>query len=127
MARTRRINKELAIQVGMAIRVQRKAADMTQEALAEAVELQTETISRFENGQRMPSIEKLVDIADALRVPVTVFFEGMQGVHESPDKDPYAEKILATLDKLPDEGKNFVLVVAQDYARYHVTRPKKTR
>lgn len=127
MARTKRTNKELATQIGLAIRAQRKVADMTQEALAEAVELQSETISRFENGQRTPSIEKLADIAQALRVPLTVFFEYADSASARPDSDPYAQKINAALDKLPEEGKNFVLVVAQDYARYHVTKPPKAR
>ena len=127
MARTKRTNKELATQIGLAIRAQRKIANMTQEALSEAVELQSETISRFENGQRTPSIEKLVDLADALQVPVTAFFEYVDAAHPRTDTDPYAQKIRLALDKLPDEGKNFVLVVAQDYARYHLAKPKKTR
>jgi transcriptional regulator with XRE-family HTH domain len=127
MARTKRTNTELAAQIGRAIRGQRKIADMTQEVLAEAVELQSETISRFESGLRTPSIEKLADIAGALRVPVTVFFEYVDGAHRLPDTDPYAQKIKAALEQLPDEGKNFVLVVAQDYARYHIAKPKKTR
>lgn len=127
MARTKRTNKELAAQIGLAIRAQRKIADMTQEVLAEAVELQSETISRFESGQRTPSIEKLVDIASVLQVPVTIFFEYVDNIGRLPDTDPYTQKIKAALDNLPDEGKNFVLVVAQDYARYHIPKPKKTR
>jgi transcriptional regulator with XRE-family HTH domain len=127
MARTKRTNKELAAQIGLAIRARRKIAELTQEALAEAVELQSETISRFENGQRMPTIEKLADIADVLGVPVTVFFEHVNDAGPSPDVDPYTQKIRVALDKLPDEGKDFVLVVAQDYARYHLSKPKKTR
>jgi transcriptional regulator with XRE-family HTH domain len=127
MARTKRTNTELATQIGRAIRIQRKIADMTQEALAEAVELQSETISRFENGQRTPSIEKLADIADALQVPVTVFFKYVDNANPQPDTDAYARKIRAALEKLSEEGKSFVLVVAQDYARYHVTQAKKAR
>ncbi len=127
MARTKRTNKELPAQIGLAIRSQRKIAGMTQEVLAEAVELQSETISRFESGQRTPSIEKLVDIAGALQIPVTILFEYVEGVERLPDTDPYAQKIKTALDKLPDEGKNFVLVVAQDYARYHLAKPKKSR
>lgn len=126
MARTKRTNRELAIRIGQTIRARRKSADMTQEALAEAIELQSETISRFENGQRTPSLEKLAEIADVLGVPVAVFFEEVDGDAHA-DADPYTQKIRAALDKLPDEGKNFVLVVAQDYARYHVAKPKKPR
>jgi transcriptional regulator with XRE-family HTH domain len=127
MARTKRTNKELAMQIGLAIRARRKIADMTQEALAEAVELQSETISRFENGQRTPSVEKLADIADALGVTITAFFEHAEGANSATDADSYAQKISIALDKLPEEGKHFVLVVAQDYARYHVQKPSKAR
>ena len=127
MARTKRTNKELAIQIGMAIRAQRKIADMTQEALAEAVDLQSETISRFENGQRTPSIEKLADIADVLGISITAFFEHAEGASPAADADPYAQRIKVAVDKLPEEGKHFVLVVAQDYARYHPAKPVKAR
>ncbi len=127
MARTKRTNKELTAQIGAVIRVRRKIAGLTQEALAEAVELQSETISRFESGQRTPSIEKLADIANALQVPITVFFEYPDSKSMQQDADLYAQKIRFALDKLPDEGKNFVLEVAQDYARYHAAKPKKAR
>lgn len=62
-----------------------------------------------------------------MRVPITAFFEYVGHATPPPAADPYAPKIRATLDKLPDEDKNFALVVARDYARYHVARPKKTR
>lgn len=127
MARTKRTNKELAIQIGLAIRARRKVVEMTQEALAEAVELQSETISRFENGQRTPSIEKLADIADALGVPITAFFEQADGANPAETANSYVQKISIALDKLPEEGKHFVLVVAQDYARYHLQKPTKAR
>lgn len=63
MARSKRKNTSLAQEIGKTIRRQRKAIGMTQAALAEAIGLESETVSRIENGVRSPSIEKLVEIA----------------------------------------------------------------
>jgi transcriptional regulator with XRE-family HTH domain len=126
MARTKQTNKKLAAQLGEALFQQRQTANMTQAALAEAVDLQTETISRIENGLRLPTIEKLVDIANVFNVPVAVFFENIDAAaNRQPANELYAQEISAALDKLPQSGKKFVLEVAQDYARYHVAAPKK--
>jgi transcriptional regulator with XRE-family HTH domain len=127
MARTKRKNPELAIDIGMAIRNQRKAAGITQAMLAEAIGLESETVSRIENGIRLPTIEKLVEIADLFQVPVALFFEKVATSKKQQETQLLAEKISAALEKLPESGKSFVLDVAQNYARYHVTPPKTIR
>lgn len=127
MARTKRTNPELAVEIGKTIRKQRKAAGITQAMLAEAIGLESETVSRIENGIRLPSIEKLVEIADLFQVPVAVFFETVATVKKQDETQLLAEKISVALERLPESGKSFVLDVAQNYARYHVTRPKPSR
>ncbi len=127
MARTKRKNPELAVQIGTVIRNQRKAAGITQAMLAEAIGLESETVSRIENGIRLPSIEKLVEIADLFQVPVAAFFETVVTSKKQQETQLLAEKIGLALEKLPESGKSFVLDVAQNYARYHVTRPKPAR
>lgn len=127
MARTKRKNANLAIQIGAIIQAHRKALSMTQEALSEIVELQPETISRMENGKMLPTIEKLVEIADVFKLPVAVFFEHIDGASRQPETALYAQRIIAALEKLPTDSKQFVLKVAQDYAHYHAGKPKKRR
>lgn len=127
MARTKRTNTELAVAIGKVIRERRKAAGMTQAALAEAIGLESETVSRLENGIRLPSIEKLVEIADVFRVPVAEFFREVGTSARQQDTELFAEKISIALDKLPEAGKSFVLEVAQNYARYHLVKPKGAR
>lgn len=83
MARTKHSNPELAIEIGKIIRAQRKAAGMTQAMLAETVGLESETVSRMENGIRLPSIEKLVEMADVFCVPVAVFFRTCQRIEKT--------------------------------------------
>lgn len=126
MARTKRNNPQLALEIGKLIHKQRKAAGMTQAMLAEAVGLESETISRIENGIRLPSIEKLVEIADVFHVPVAVFFEH-PGTSRQKQDARLTEKISIALENLPEAGKHFVLEVAQNYANYHVSRPKTVR
>jgi transcriptional regulator with XRE-family HTH domain len=127
MARTKRKNPELAAEIGKIIRRQRKAAGITQATLAEAIGLESETVSRIENGVRLPSIEKLVEIADFFQVPVATFFEKVAISRKQQNTQLLAEKITVALEKLPESGKSFVLDVAQNYARYHVTAPKTVR
>lgn len=127
MARSKRSNAQLAQEIGKTIRDQRKSAGLTQAALAEAVGLEAETISRMENGVRLPSIEKLVEIANVFDVPVAVFFENTAISKKQQETQLIAEKISLVLEKLPEAGKSFVLEMAQNYAHYHVSKPKTAR
>ena len=60
----------LASKVGKAIADRRKAVPMTQEELGTALNLGIEAISRMERGAIMPSIPRLVEVAEALGCPV---------------------------------------------------------
>lgn len=60
----------LAIKVGKAIAYRRKAVPMTQEELGEALSVGIEAISRMERGSIMPSIPRLVEVAEALGCPI---------------------------------------------------------
>jgi transcriptional regulator with XRE-family HTH domain len=73
MARKR--NDELALAIGQRAKALRKAAGLTQEQLAEAVELQPSAISRFENGSIGLSLTTLLAVSRVLRVPLASLFE----------------------------------------------------
>jgi transcriptional regulator with XRE-family HTH domain len=75
----------------------------------------------------LPSIEKLVEIADVFRVPVAAFFENAGTSKKQQETHLLAEKISMALEKLPEAGKCFVLEVAQNYAHYHLNKPKTVR
>jgi len=57
-------------QLGDRIKHFRTERNQTQEALAERVNLYRENISRFENGTLRPSLDTVVDIANALGISV---------------------------------------------------------
>jgi transcriptional regulator with XRE-family HTH domain len=62
--------------LGEAIRAQRKRAGLSQEKLAERSDLSTVFISRVERAKESPTVDSLVKIATALRVPVRRLVSG---------------------------------------------------
>ena len=63
--------------IGEAIRSYRKAEKLTQEQLAELVDLNPKYIGEIERGEKIISIEALLRIASVVNVPVRQFFEGV--------------------------------------------------
>lgn len=59
---------ELGPRLGRKIAEYRKSRGMTQAEVAEIVEVDNETISRFERGTAIPSLLRLFEIARALEV-----------------------------------------------------------
>lgn len=56
--------------VGEKIRAARKAVGLTQKQLGERLGISYVNISQLEGGQRIPSLDTLQKIADALQVPI---------------------------------------------------------
>ena len=61
--------------LGKRIKLARVELDLNQTELAEKINAKQKSISRYENGLSMPSIETLVKIAKALKKPAAYFFE----------------------------------------------------
>lgn len=74
---TKRTNQILAT-LGQNIRVQRKKAGLSQEALSEATGLHRTYIGSVERGERNISAINMVMIASALGVTVGVLFENVE-------------------------------------------------
>ena len=67
------------VHVGKRVRHRRWLIGMTQQQLAERVGIKFQQIQKYETGANRISASRLWDIADALEVPVSFFFEGLQG------------------------------------------------
>lgn len=65
------------VHVGKRIRHRRWLVGMTQQQLAESVGIKFQQIQKYETGANRVSASRLWDIADALEVPVSFFFEGL--------------------------------------------------
>ena len=65
------------VHVGKRIRHRRWLVGMTQQQLAESVGIKFQQIQKYETGMNRVSASRLWDIAAALSVPVSFFFEGL--------------------------------------------------
>lgn len=66
------------VHVGKRVRHRRWLIGMTQQQLAERVGIKFQQIQKYETGANRISASRLWDIADALEVPVSFFFEGLE-------------------------------------------------
>ncbi|WP_397542315.1 helix-turn-helix domain-containing protein [Roseovarius salis] len=71
------------VHVGKRIRHRRWLAGMTQQQLAQAVGIKFQQIQKYETGANRVSASRLWDIADALDVDVSFFFEGLSAEDEA--------------------------------------------
>ena len=61
--------------LGARIKEIRKARGLTQEKLAEMIEVEQKHVSRIESGKNFPTIDRLEKMAAALNVPIMGFFD----------------------------------------------------
>jgi transcriptional regulator with XRE-family HTH domain len=66
------------VHVGKRVRHRRWLIGMTQQQLAEKVGIKFQQIQKYETGANRISASRLWDIADALDVKVSFFFEGLE-------------------------------------------------
>jgi transcriptional regulator with XRE-family HTH domain len=92
------------INVGERLRVLREERELTLRALADLSELNVNTLSLIENDKSSPSVKTLKQIAQALNVPMTAFFEDEQPeasvVYRRPTNRPRAKFSHGTLEDL---------------------------
>ncbi|MFV0245234.1 MAG: helix-turn-helix domain-containing protein [Qingshengfaniella sp.] len=67
------------IHVGMMIRKRRRVLGISQQVLAESVGIRFQQVQKYETGTNRVSASRLFDMANALAVPVSYFFEGIDG------------------------------------------------
>ena len=72
--------KDLLLKLGARLKELRKVRGLTQEALAEEVDLTPQYLSRLESGHQSPSVETMAKLAEALHVELWELFDfGHQG------------------------------------------------
>ncbi|MGR3662817.1 MAG: helix-turn-helix domain-containing protein [Paracoccaceae bacterium] len=66
------------VHVGKRVRHRRWMVGMTQQQLAEKVGIKFQQIQKYETGMNRVSASRLWDISEALDVPVSFFFDGIE-------------------------------------------------
>jgi quercetin dioxygenase-like cupin family protein/DNA-binding XRE family transcriptional regulator len=127
-----------SIDVGGRLRILRAGAGLSIRALAERSGLNVNTLSLIENGKTSPSVSTLQQLAQGLGVPVTEFFQAIEGdktiVYQQGGKRPQAvfahgvmedlgagmsrfgaEPLIVTLEAEADSGKNPIVHTGREF------------
>jgi transcriptional regulator with XRE-family HTH domain len=99
----KKIPNPIDTHVGSRVRMRRLILSMSQEKLGDAIGLTFQQVQKYEKGTNRMGSSRLQQIANALQVPVTFFFEGapdqskLDGKAQSP---AFVSDFLATSDGL---------------------------
>ena len=106
--------------IGAKIKGRRKELGLSQEKLAEALDVSYQQVQRYESGVNMLSAEKLQAVATSLDVPVGYFFDEA-GSAVSDATAPYLSseesRVLRLFRKIGDEHKESVFQFLELAAR----------
>ncbi|SIT79375.1 helix-turn-helix domain-containing protein [Pontibaca methylaminivorans] len=88
------------VHVGKRVRHRRWLIGMTQQQLAEQVGIKFQQIQKYETGANRISASRLWDIADALEVPVSFFFEGLKETGQGARKSDVPDDLIGDKEAL---------------------------
>lgn len=94
-------NKKL---LGKRIKELRKSCNLTQEKLAEQIDIETGSLSGIESGRHFPSLPTLEKIASHLNVELKALFDFDHLVSKEKMKDV----IVNNIDRIDDENLTFI-------------------
>lgn len=104
------------VHVGKRIRQRRWLTGMTQQGLADLVGIKFQQIQKYETGANRVSASRLWDIADALDVQVSFFFEGLK----TDEEDALMDNAAVPSDLMGDKE-------AMDLVRSYYAIPENQR
>lgn len=103
-------NKE----IGERIKKRRRELGITQEKLAETLNVTYQQVQRYENGTNSLNLENVQIIADALSVPVSYFFEPERPLKVAeetlPNLPSEENKLLRHFRKIKDSSSKGVVI-----------------
>ncbi|OWW21859.1 helix-turn-helix domain-containing protein [Noviherbaspirillum denitrificans] len=118
MAKAKRASKSTAQRIGKRIRQFRAALGLTQAQLAEQLEMDDMTISRFETGLRAPSLDQLERLSAIFNVSISHF------VDENDESSlVHGRELESMLKSLTKEQQGFVIDFVRAYVAVHGNNP----
>ena len=98
--------------MGQIIKRLRKERNITQEELAEQLNISSQAISKWENGMSMPDISQVVPLANLFGVPTDVLF-GVYGTEHEKEVHLLLKEIYEIYDGCKDgeEGKTALIIL----------------
>lgn len=109
----------LAVRIGRSIKNARAMQELTQAQLAEILEIESVTVSRIETGAQLPSIDRLDEVAKALKVSLTTLLA------DTSKSNAMTDLLVDAVKELPAREQKFVLSFALTYSAHYRAGKKK--
>lgn len=97
--------------IGRRIKAAREKKQLTQEQLAELVDLSTMHISVIERGVKLPKLETLINIANVLDVSADVLLQDVINNRT----EIFSSEVSTLMNKLPQEDQRRVLAALRSF------------
>lgn len=95
--------------VGKKIRALRHIRNLTQQQLADKIDVKFQQVQKYETGANRVSASRLSNIAAALDAPITAFFPDAGQDPAAPLIDPRLHQIAGKLDSMtPDQAESVI-------------------
>lgn len=91
MSDARKAPNAIDVEVGARIKLKRKLIGMSQQSLAGKLGVTFQQVQKYEKGTNRVGASRLSQIATALDVPVSYFFDGNQGARQD-DGNPHVTR-----------------------------------
>lgn len=115
----------LDLHVGNRLRMRRLRQNLTQEKLAHLVGLTFQQVQKYEHGANRISASRLYEIAVALQVPVSYFYEDLPS--DIPSFEGMAESGQEPIEGLTEADMSSRETADLVRAYYRITDPKKRK
>ena len=100
--------------IGRRIKAAREKKQLTQEQLAELVDLSTMHISVIERGVKLPKLETLINIANVLDVSADVLLQDVINNRA----EIFSSEASTLMNKLPQEDQRRVLAALRSFIEF---------
>lgn len=97
----------IATTLGVQIRARRNALGWSQAQLAEAVDVTPNYLGNLERGEALPTVQTLVDLAEALQATPGELLGG------GPERDEWIDRLVATAVTVPQERRGMLLELVE--------------
>ena len=97
--------------IGRRIKAAREKRQLTQEQLAELVDLSTMHVSVIERGVKLPKLETLINIANVLDVSADVLLQDVINNRA----EIFSSEVSTLMNKLPQEDQRRVLAALRSF------------
>ena len=97
---------DLKTKLGIRIKHLRKTKNLTQEQLAEIINMDITSLSKIETGRNYPQPETIEKLANALQIDIDTIFS----FNNNLSKNDYYDKILQNLNFIKDDNEKLKLL-----------------